>query len=419
MDCFTKQPNAKIKVPERQSNLKPVKLVPAMAEKSKRAGRYVTQPLGYRAFLPAELPPQPRLSMDDELVRGLSDADRALGRLDGVASVLPNADLFVAMYVRHEAVLSSQIEGTQSTLEDVLEFEADPRGADRVKDVKEVVNYVHAMNHGLSRLKEFPLSLRLIREIHAELMHDVRGSERSPGEFRRSQNWIGPAGSIIDQAAFVPPPPHEMLAALGNFEKFLHDRTSLPVLIHCALAHAQFETIHPFLDGNGRVGRLLITLLLCERGVLSQPLLYLSYYLKARRAEYYDRLTAVRHDGNWESWIKFFLRGVFEVSQGATETARAILDLRERHRRLIAQKLTGSANGLRLLDFLFQSPIISIKMAEKHLDCSYVTAANLVQEMEQAGIVRETTGQQRNRRYRYEPYLNLFERIVFPRPTSR
>jgi Fic family protein len=355
--------------------------------------------------------------MDDELVRLLSDADRALGRLDGVASVLPNADLFVAMYVRHEAVLSLQIEGTQSTLEDVLEFEADPRGGDRVKDVEEVVNYVHAMNYGLSRLKEFPLSLRLIREIHAELMRNVRGAERSPGEFRRSQNWIGPAGSTLNQATFVPPPPPEMQSALDDFEKFLHDRASLPVLIHCALAHAHFETIHPFLDGNGRVGRLLITFLLCERSVLSQPLLYLSYYLKAHRAEYYDRLMAVRQDGNWESWAKFFLRGVAEVSQGATETARAILDLREQHRRLIAEKLSGSASGLRLLDFLFQSPIISVRMAESHLGCSYVTAANLVQEMEQAGIVREMTGQQRNRRYRYEPYLNLFEREVFPRPS--
>ena len=356
--------------------------------------------------------------MDDELGRLLSDADRALGRLDGVASVLPNADLFVAMYVRHEAVLSSQIEGTQSTLEDVLEFEVDPVAGERVKDTEEVVNYVGAMNYGLRRLTELPLSLRLIREIHGELMQGVRGAERSPGEFRRSQNWIGPTGSTLNNAAFVPPPPHEMHTALDNFEKFLHNRTALPVLIHCALAHAQFETIHPFLDGNGRVGRLLITFLLCERTVLRQPLLYISYYLKAHRAQYYDRLMAVRHDGDWEGWVKFFLRGVFEVSQGASETARAILDLREQHRRLIGEKLSGSAVGLRLLDFLFHSPIISVRMAESHLGCSFVTASNLVQEMEQVGIVREFTGQQRNRRYRYEPYLNLFEREVFPRPTG-
>lgn len=390
----------------------------AMAGNSNRAGRYVNQPRGYQAFLPAPLPPDPSLGMDAELTKLLSDADRALGRLDGVASVLPNAELFVAMYVRHEAVLSSQIEGTQSTLEDVLEFEVDPSGGERVKDVEEVVNYIRAMNHGLRRLGELPLSLRLLREIHAELLRDVRGAERSPGEFRRTQNWIGPAGCTLNQAAYVPPPPHEMNSALDNLEKFLHDRTSLPVLIHCALAHAQFETIHPFLDGNGRIGRLLITLLLCERTVLRRPLLYLSYYLKAHRAQYYDRLMAVRHDGDWEGWVKFFLRGVFEVSQGATDTARAILDVREAHRRLIGQQMSGSAAGLRLLDYLFQSPIISVRMAESHLGCAYVTAANLVQDFQRVGIVREITGQQRNRRYRYEPYLALFDRQVFPRPTG-
>jgi Fic family protein len=375
----------------------------------------VQQPQGYRAFVPAPLPPDPPIQVDAELTKLLSDADRALGRLDGVASVLPNADLFVAMYVRHEAVLSSQIEGTQSTLEDVLEFEAEAPAGDLAKDVTEVVNYVAAMNHGIARLPTLPLSLRLIREIHAELMKDVRGGDRDPGEFRRSQNWIGPAGCTLANAVFVPPPVHEMHAALDNLEKFLHDRASLSVLIHCALAHAQFETIHPFLDGNGRVGRLLITLLLCERTVLRLPLLYLSYYLKAHRAEYYDRLMAVRLSGDWEGWVKFFLRGVFEVSQGASETAREILDLRERHRKLLSDRLPTSATGLRLLDFLFQSPLITTRMAEKHLECSYVTASNLIQELEKLGIVREITGQQRNRRYRYDPYLNLFDRPVFPR----
>jgi Fic family protein len=390
-----------------------------MARNTSRAGRYVKQPQAYRAFIPAPLPPEPPLKNDEEIGRLLSDADRALGRLDGVASILPNADLFVAMYVRHEAVLSSQIEGTQSTLEDVLEFEADPQSADHPTDVHDVVNYVRAINFGLARLSTLPLSLRLIREIHGELMRDTRGAERNPGEFRRSQNWIGPAGSTLNRAIFVPPPPHEMQTALNEFETFLHDRTSLPVLIQCAFAHAQFETIHPFLDGNGRVGRLLITFLLCERTVLRLPLLYLSYYLKAHRSEYYDRLTAVRHDGDWEGWVKFFLKGVFEVSQGATETARAILELREKHRALISERFPSSAIGLRLLDYLYQSPLIKVRTAEEHLDCSYVTAANLIQEMEQAGILKETTGRRRNRLYRYQPYLNLFERPLFPRsPTE-
>jgi Fic family protein len=376
-----------------------------------RAGRYVRQPTGYRAFIPAAVPPDPPLAFDADLTKLLSDADRALGRLDGVASVLPNPDLFVAMYVRHEAVLSSQIEGTQSTLEDVIEFEAEGSRAGRAKDVEEVVNYVAAMNHGLKRLDSLPLSLRLIKEIHKVLLRGVRGAERQPGEFRTSQNWIGPAGCTLKDAEFVPPPPHEMQTALGDLEKFLHDRTSLPVLIQCALAHAQFETIHPFLDGNGRVGRLLITLLLCERHVLRQPLLYLSFYLKAHRAQYYDRLTAVRNDGDWEGWVKFFLRGVFEVSQGATETSRAILELREKHRQEIGTR-PGGANGLRLLDELFRIPLVSVRSAEQLLGCSYVTAANIISELEDLGILKEITGRRRNRLFRYQPYWELFDRQV-------
>lgn len=371
-----------------------------------RAGRYVQQLQGYRAFIPAPLPPQPPVRLEGEMAALLSEADRALGRLDGVASILPNPDLFVAMYVRHEAVLSSQIEGTQSTLEDVLEYEMDVRGPKRVKDVSEVVNYVHAMNHGLERLATLPLSLRLLREIHQQLMQDVRGSERSPGEFRTSQNWIGPQGSTLQSASFVPPPPHEMGAALDNLEKFLHDQSGLPALVQCGLAHAQFETIHPFLDGNGRVGRLLITLLLCERRILERPLLYLSVYLKAHRQEYYDRLTAIRNDGDWEGWLRFFLRGVTQVSGAATSTARSILKLREETR----QKLADSALGGQLLDYLFERPVISVRAAQERLGCSYVTAAHLIDDLEAMGVLRETTGQKRNRLYRYEPYLFLFER---------
>jgi Fic family protein len=375
---------------------------------STRAGRYVKQPNDYRAFLPAHLPPDPPVQLDAELTRLLSDADRAVGRLDGVASILPNPDLFVAMYVRHEAVLSSQIEGTQSTLEDVLVYEADTKGETRTKDVAEVVNYVGAMNQGLERLQSLPLSLRLLREIHGRLLTGVRGGERQPGEFRRSQNWIGAAGCTLNNADFVPPPPHEMQAALDNLEKFLHDRGSLPVLIHCGLAHAQFETIHPFLDGNGRVGRLLITLLLCERKILERPLLYLSYYLKAHRAQYYDRLTGVRNDGDWEGWLRFFLRGVYEVSLSATDTAREILSLRERHRQLFSDKVSRTAN--KLLDFMFQNPVFAVNKAKGYLGCSYNTAATIVQELEALGIVHEITGQHRNRLFSYDAYMALFER---------
>ena len=375
-----------------------------------RAGRYVKQPTNYSAFIPAPLPPEPSIQMDAELTRLLSDADRALGRLDGVASVLPNPNLFVGMYVRREAVLSSQIEGTQSTLEDVLQFEADARGQDIPKDVEEVVNYVHAINYGLERLPQLPLSLRLIREIHAELLKGVRGAHRTPGEFRTSQNWIGPENSTLTTATFVPPPPHEMHQALDNLEKFLHDTKSFPTLIHCGLAHAQFETIHPFLDGNGRVGRLLITFLLCEREVLQRPLLYLSHFLKQHRAEYYDRLMAIRNDGDWEGWLKFFLRGVHAVSHQATDTSRAILELREHHRQMIAETLRGNVLGVRFLDNLFEQPVVTVRMVEKKLGCSFATANKLVDQFEQLAILKKVAhAAMRNRRFRYDPYLALFE----------
>lgn len=377
-----------------------------------RTGEYLPQIGGYRAFVPRPLPPEPPIQLDSELTRLLSEADRALGRLDGVASVLPNPNLFVAMYVRQEAVLSSQIEGTQSTLEDVLQFELDAKGQETPSDVGEVVNYVQAMNYGLKRLTTLPLSLRLIRELHAILLTGVRGGERTPGEFRRNQNWIGPAGCSIHEATFIPPPAEQLPTVLADLERFLHDTTQ-PLLIHCGLVHAQFETIHPFIDGNGRVGRLLITLLLCERQALQLPLLYLSYYLKAHRAEYYDRLMAVRNDGNWEGWLRFFLRGITEVSQAATTTARAILIMREEHRQLIAARMDGSTAGLRLLDQLFEQPLLTVRLVEERLGCSYATAAKLVEAFVQFGLLRETTGWQRNRRFRYDPYLALFEPSLY------
>ncbi|MGB6043516.1 MAG: Fic family protein [Pirellulales bacterium] len=377
-----------------------------------RAGRYVKQPTDYRAFIPADLPPNPPIAMDTELTKLLSDADRALGRLDGVSTVLPNPDLFVAMFVRQEAVLSSQIEGTQSTLQDVLAYEAEAAKDTQPGDVEEVVNYVAAMNHGLRRLPELPLSLRLMKEIHEKLLHGVRGSEWSPGDFRHSQNWIGPQGCTLATADFVPPPPHEMMQALDNLEHFIHDRESMPVLIQCGLIHAQFETIHPFLDGNGRVGRLMITFLLCERDILQRPLLYLSYYLKAHKAAYYDRLMAIRSDGDWEGWLKFFLRGVYEVSISATEVARQIMDMRERHRQLISTEVTSASNAHKLLDHMFEKPTFSINQAKDMMGCAFATASSIVEQLEKLGLLREITGGERNRRYQYEPYVSVFQQMT-------
>lgn len=373
-----------------------------------RSGRFIRHPTGYRAFHPAPLPPDPPLRIEGELQRFLSDADRALGRLDGITTILPNPDLFVAMYVRREAVLSSQIEGTQASLTDVLVFETGEGQEADLEDVEEVINYVHAMKFGLRRLNELPLSLRLIKEIHAKLLKGVRGQEREPGEFRRTQNWIGPANCTLANASFVPPPPDELPEVLGDLEKFLHDG-NLPPLVHAALVHAQFETIHPFLDGNGRIGRLLVTFLLCQREVLSRPLLYLSHYLKGHRAEYYDRLQAVRIDGKWEEWIAFFLRGVAEVAAEAHATAGRIITLREKHRAQLQGVGKSGANLLRLLDLMYEHPILTARIVETYLDVTFPTATSLIDRMDEMGLLLETTGRKRGRRYSYRPYLKLFE----------
>lgn len=377
-----------------------------------RAGRYVKQPNGYRAFVPAPLPPDPPVAVDAALVER---AALALARLDGIAQTLPDPDLFVAMYVRREAVLSSQIEGTQSTLEDVLAFEIDARRAELPQDVEEVVNYVHAMNYGLERVESLPVSLRLIREIHERLLQGVRGSEKEPGEFRRTQNWIGPANTPLARASFVPPAVPDMERALDNFERFLHERHDLPVLVHSALAHAQFETIHPFLDGNGRVGRLLIIFLLINRGVLHKPLLYLSHYLKEHRAEYYDRLTAIREDGNWEGWVRFFLQGVAEVAEEASERARAIVQLRERQRRVLQDTRMGP-NALRLLDLLYRSPIVNGAFVSRELNITFPTALRLLQLLMEGRLLDEVTGGRRYRRYQFTSYLALFAKDGSPTP---
>ncbi|MGI8828132.1 MAG: Fic family protein [Chloroflexota bacterium] len=375
---------------------------------SVRAGRYTRQPTGYRAFIPQLLPPTPSVRMDDRLWMLLSSADRALGRLDGSTEALPNPDLFVYMYVHKEAVLSSQIEGTQASLIDVLEFEAQAAEPDQPQDVPEVVNYVAAMNYGLERLSTLPLSLRLLREIHKELLH-VRGGERTPGEFRQIQNWIGPPGAALASARFVPPPPHEMHNALDNFERFLHDPAPMPDLLKVGIAHAQFETIHPFLDGNGRVGRLLITFLLYERGVLRRPLLYLSHYFRLHQTEYYDRLQSVRDAGDWEGWLRFFLDGVAHVANEATETARRIVNLRERDRELVRQTLgPRTSRGLALLEQLYQRPIITVSMAQQLVDLSFANTNSLVNKLVDIQLLREMTGQRRNRRYVYDSYMALF-----------
>jgi len=370
-----------------------------------RAGRYINQPTGYKAFIPAPLPPDPPIAWDGELQDLLSKADLALGRLDGIATILPNPDLFVAMYVRKEAVLSSQIEGTRASLIDILDYETT---GELVKDVDEIVNYVRAMNKGLERLISLPLSLRLIREIHEELLKGMRGEYRIPGEFRTSQNWIGPPGSGIDNAVFIPPPPHEMHRAMGDLEKFIHKGENLPVLVKNALIHAQFETIHPFLDGNGRVGRLLITFILVHDDILKRPLLYLSYYFKRNRQEYYERLNNIRNKGDWEGWLKFFLKGVYEVSEEAAETAQRIIALQERDR----VQCADNPHGLKLMDHLFGNPLVTIHEIRRLTGISYATAGRLVKQMIEIGILNEITGYARNRKFLYKDYFNILKKGV-------
>jgi Fic family protein len=384
---------------------------------SDRAGRYVRQPAGYKAFVPKPLPPRPPLKLDAELTSLLSAADHRLGRLDGVAATLPNPDLFVAMFVHKEAVLSSQIEGTQASLDDVLEFEAGAGAGEVPGDVSEAVNYIAAMNYGLRLIEELPLSLRLIKEIHARLLEGVRGAEKEPGQFRRSQNWVGPLGTSLTEALYVPPAVDDMNRAMGDLEGFLHDRRPLPPLIRCGLVHSQFETIHPFLDGNGRMGRLLITFLLCQQGILERPLLYLSYYFKRNRTEYYERLQAVRDRGEWEAWMKFFLRGVVEVSSESAAAIRDILALRGEHGELVQSSLR-TANSQRLLDLLYHRPIVSVSDVAEHLGVTFNAANSLVGKFCDLGLLRETTGGARRRRFAYYRYMTLL-RTGTERPASR
>ena len=373
-----------------------------------RAGFFMNSAVGYKSFVPAELPPNPPIQYDDELQGLLSLADRKLGRLDGVTQILPNPELFVAMYVKKEAVLSSQIEGTQASFVDVLSTEYNQADDQRHDDVKEVINYVDAMNWGLEQLASFPLSLRLIRNIHARLIHNTRGANKNPGEFRTSQNWIGPAGCTLNTATFVPPTVPDMNVALGDLELFIHQEDFIPALVKIAMIHAQFETIHPFLDGNGRMGRLLITFWLCQQNILTKPLLYLSFYFKKNRAEYYDRLMAVRKNGDWENWINFLLRGIAEVSDEATESARAILKIKEDATNALYKKDGTNSNYQRLLNYLFEQPFIKRSDVEQYLDVSNPTAGSILEVFCQMNILVDCTPDKaRNKMYAFGKYLDI------------
>jgi Fic family protein len=367
------------------------------AAQNQRLGRYVTTSWGdeeVRAFVPPPLPPDPPVRLD-ALQLSLEQASQALGRLDGLASILPDLPLFIYTYVRKEAVLSSQIEGTQSSLSDLLLFENDEAPGVPLADVQEVSNYVAALNHGLARLRGgFPLSLRLIREIHEVLLAKGRGSGKQPGDFRRSQNWIG--GTRPGNAAFVPPPPELVTECMGQLELFLHEeRRGLPVLVKAGLAHVQFETIHPFLDGNGRLGRLLITFLLCVAGALHEPILYLSLFFKTNRQAYYELLNRVRVSGDWEAWLDFFLTGVKTTADQAVNAARRIMALLEADRRKIESLGRPAASVLRVFQHAQTSPILSIG------------GAAAVEHMRRLGLLREITGKQRKRLFVYEPYLAI------------
>ncbi len=367
-----------------------------------------------RAFVPRPLPPEPPVALDGTRQILLEQALLALGRLDSVSTLLPDPHLFLYTYVRKEAVLSSQIEGTQSSLADLLLFELEEAPGVPLDDVVEVSNYVAALSHGLERLKEgFPLSNRLIREIHAKLLSRGRGSDKDPGEFRRSQNWIG--GTRPGTARFVPPPPQAVVDAMSDLERFLHDeRTSLPVLVKAGLAHVQFETIHPFLDGNGRIGRLLVTFLLCHAGMLKEPLLYLSLYFKQHRAEYYRLLDLVRTDGDWEAWLDFFLDGVRTTADGAVSTARRLVALFSEDRDRIQGRGRAAGSALRVQDVLRQRPLTSLQEISRRTGLSFPAASSGMQLLQELKIARELTGKKRNRAFAYDRYLSILNEGTEP-----
>ncbi len=384
---------------------------------NQRLGRFVSTPVAgetVRAFVPPPLPPVPAIDMLALLDR-LSQAERALGRLDGITTLLPRQELFLYMYVRKEAVLSSQIEGTQSTLSDLLRFETEAKAGQPVDDMREVSNYVDAMMHGLERLEQLPLSLRLIREMHARLLQSGRGGSKSPGAFRRSQNWIG--GTRPGNALFVPPPPSEMDTCLDALERFMHEEESrLPALIKAGLLHVQFETIHPFLDGNGRVGRLLVTLYLCANGVLRKPLLYLSLYLKAHRADYYRLLQEVREHGAWEAWLEFFLTGVADTANRAFDAAMRIVELFREDRERISAESERASSALRIYDQLQQNPYVTANLLVERTGLSAPTVNAALADLARLGIVEEVTGRRRGRVFGYRRYLAILAEGTDPLP---
>lgn len=372
--------------------------------KSQIAGRVVRHPAGYHAFIPARLPPT--LAFDQDLVRSLSRADAALSELSGISQILPNPKILIGPLVRREAVLSSRIEGTQSSLSDLLLDEATPTpaaGSERADDLREVHNYVAALEYGVVRLKDLPISLRLVRELHARLMEGVRGERADPGQFRRLQNWIGPAGSTLADAPYVPPPVDEMTELLADWERYHDDRNSMPDLIQCALLHEQFEAIHPFRDGNGRVGRLLITLFLIERGRLLQPLLNLSDFVERHRMDYYDLLLRVRTHGDWVPWVRYFLAGIESTARDAAVRARQLLELRE-------SLLRETRGAGALADQVLSNPYVTISTAAKVMGISAPTATRLVRELVAKGLLRETTGRKWGKVYVAPGVLAALER---------
>lgn len=368
----------------------------------------------FEAFIPAPLPPVPPLILTAKHQDLLEKANRALGRLDGMSITLPNISLFLYYYVRKEALLSSQIEGTQSSFNDLLLYESEEIPGVPLEDVQEVSSYVAAMNYGVGKLRDgFPLSLRLIKEIHGVLLSRGRGSNKSPGEFRRSQNWVG--GTRPGNAVFVPPPPETLMDCLGQLEKFLHNEPEVtPLLIKAALAHVQFETIHPFLDGNGRVGRLLITLLLCAEGGLSEPMLYLSLYFKTHRSEYYNWLQKVRNEGDWEGWLSFFLKGVMETADQATLSAGRIIQLFEADSARIETLKKAAGSALRVHQLLRNMPLLAIPKAAKTLDLTVPTVTQALENLHRLGIVSEITGRKRGRLFVYTEYLKILSQGTQP-----
>jgi len=375
-----------------------------------RAGEYRTNLSGklqYKSFLPQPLPPNPPVEIDEETVRLLSEGSRKIGVLEGLSRQIANVDLFVSMYIRKEALLSSQIEGTQATLDDIL----DPRAEENTNlDVAEVLNYIKASRHAVARLTELPLCNRLLKETHRILMEGVRGEEKNPGEFRRSQNWIGPAGRALKDAIFVPPNPEDMLKAMSDLEKFMHTGDELDPFIKAALIHYQFVTIHPFLDGNGRIGRLLITLFFIERRLLRDEILYISYFLKRNRIEYYDRLMEVREKGYFEQWVKFFLRAVDESARDAIQTMEKLIRLHEQNVERVKQTGKAAKTVTRVFHYLEKSPIVEIKRTSEALGISYNAAANAVRILVELDILQQTVNVQRNRVFAYEAYLEILRK---------